>query len=99
MRKSIQITLIALALSTAASAANAVGCVSGAIVGGAAGHMVKHGFLGAVGGCYVGHEMAKKQKAQAQQEAIARQNAQTTGAGATAAPAGAATGQTRANPF
>ena len=44
------------------------GCVGGAVVGGVAGHMAGHHTgLGAVGGCAVGHHMAKikQQKAAA----------------------------------
>jgi hypothetical protein len=41
-----------------AKPAHAIGCVSGAIVGGAAGHMVHHGVLGAMAGCAAGHHAA-----------------------------------------
>ena len=54
----------ALALGSVAEA----GCVGGAVVGGVAGHMAgHHAGVGAVGGCAVGHHMAKKkQRAQAE---------------------------------
>lgn len=46
------------------AAANAEGCLSGAAVGGVAGHVAgHHGVLGAVAGCAVGHhEAAKKER-------------------------------------
>ncbi|MFL5283565.1 MAG: hypothetical protein ACJ8AW_21885 [Rhodopila sp.] len=37
----------------------AVGCISGGLAGAAAGHMVHHGVLGAIGGCIAGHEYHK----------------------------------------
>jgi len=40
--------------------ADAKGCINGAIVGGAAGHMAGHGKLGAAAGCVVGHHEANK---------------------------------------
>ena len=54
---------LAGSLLAAAPAANA-GCLGGAVVGGVAGHMAgHHAGLGAVGGCAVGHHMAKKKQA------------------------------------
>jgi uncharacterized protein YcfJ len=41
-------------------AADAKGCIKGAIIGGAAGHMTGHGKLGAAAGCVVGHHEANK---------------------------------------
>jgi outer membrane lipoprotein SlyB len=54
----------ALALSLLASpgSAEAKGCIKGAIVGGAAGHLAHHGVLGAIGGCVVGHHMASEKE-------------------------------------
>ena len=55
-------TILALAaiglLATGVSSADAKGCLTGAAVGGVAGHMAGHGVLGAAGGCAVGHHMA-----------------------------------------
>ena len=49
-----------LSLAATAGAAQAHGCVKGAVVGGVAGHMAgKHTTAGVVGGCVVGHHMAK----------------------------------------
>ncbi len=63
------------------SAAEAKGCIKGALVGGVAGHfMHRHTLLGAAAGCIVGHHLAHKkeqeqkaaaQKAQAQHAAAA----------------------------
>ncbi|HEX4408768.1 MAG TPA: hypothetical protein VH206_08350 [Xanthobacteraceae bacterium] len=52
-----------LALALTAASADAKGCIKGAIVGGAAGHLAHHTFLGAAAGCVIGHhEAAKKEK-------------------------------------
>ena len=55
-----------LMLAMAAPAANAKGCIKGAVVGGAAGHYVGsgHGALGAAAGCLVGRHHANKQERQ-----------------------------------
>jgi hypothetical protein len=46
---------------TMAIPADAKGCVKGALVGGAAGHMAgHHGLLGAAAGCAIGHHEARK---------------------------------------
>ena len=42
-----------------AAPADAAGCLKGAIVGGVAGHLAHHTIVGALGGCIIGHEMAK----------------------------------------
>jgi len=62
---------LALAVSGLASSAGAVGCISGAVVGGVGAHYALHGkhtVAGAVVGCAVGHHMAveakKKKKAE-----------------------------------
>ncbi len=53
------VTALSLAVGGVAGSANAVGCVSGAVVGGVAGHMAHHHtVLGAAAGCAVGHHMA-----------------------------------------
>ena len=65
-----------------ASAAEAKGCLKGAVVGGVAGHfMHRHTVLGAVAGCVIGHHMAvtkeRQEKAQQkQQQAAQHQNPQ-----------------------
>ena len=65
--------IVAAALALAApaillpSAAEAKGCLKGALVGGVAGHMVHHGVLGAIGGCVVGHHMANERNPQPSQ--------------------------------
>ena len=51
-----------LGLVAASNSAQAVGCVSGAVVGGAAGHVVHHTVAGMVGGCIAGHEAHKALK-------------------------------------
>jgi hypothetical protein len=38
------------------------GCIKGALVGGVAGHVAHHFFLGAVTGCIAGHHLAKKRE-------------------------------------
>ncbi len=57
------VTIIAAGLALAAAgagAAEAKGCLKGAVVGGIAGHMAgKHTTAGVIGGCAVGHHMAK----------------------------------------
>jgi hypothetical protein len=52
-----------LALAAAVPAANATGCLKGAVVGGVAGHFVGkgHGLLGAGAGCAIGHHESNKQ--------------------------------------
>ena len=56
-----------LAATSLPMTAQAAGCVSGAAVGGVAGHLAgHHGVLGAAAGCAVGHhENAKQQRAAA----------------------------------
>ncbi len=73
----MKIVILAASLGIAAGgvagSANAVGCLSGAVVGGVAGHMAHHhGLLGAAAGCAVGHHMAvvaKRKKLAARQAA------------------------------
>ena len=53
-------TIAAGALLTIAGAANARGCISGAAVGGVAGHVAgKHAVLGAAAGCAINHHRDK----------------------------------------
>jgi hypothetical protein len=47
--------------------AAAVGCLSGAVVGGVGGHVVHHGVLGAIAGCAVGHHMAGQERRESEQ--------------------------------
>ena len=64
MRKLVY-SLAALALLGSVGTASA-GCLTGAAVGGVAGHMAgKHGMLGAAAGCVIGRHHANK-KAQQQ---------------------------------
>src|SRR5689334_24649770 len=59
--KALAIAAIGTAMLVAAPAANAKGCIKGALVGGTAGHFVgHHGILGAAAGCLVGHHYANK---------------------------------------
>ena len=51
-------TIVTLALASVSSA-DAKGCIKGAIIGGAAGHLAHHGVLGAAAGCIIGHHQAK----------------------------------------
>ena len=50
------VALVAVAAVAAPQQAHAIGCLSGAAVGGVAGHVAgHHGVLGAAAGCAVGH--------------------------------------------
>jgi outer membrane lipoprotein SlyB len=69
---------LALALTGVASSANAVGCLSGAVAGGVAGHFVRtgpnqhrHTMMGAAAGCVAGHELKMHQKRAAAAKAAA----------------------------
>jgi outer membrane lipoprotein SlyB len=60
---------LAVALTGVAGSANAVGCLSGAVAGGVAGHFVRtgpnhkrHTLAGAAAGCVAGHMMKEHQK-------------------------------------
>lgn len=56
------VLIAALSVVAVAGAAQA-GCLTGAAVGGVAGHYAgRHTGVGIVGGCVVGHEMAKKKQ-------------------------------------
>ena len=70
MKKMLIVASMVLGVGGMATTAQA-GCVTGAAVGGVAGHVAgKHGVLGAAVGCAVGHhKAAKDKKAQAQQPA------------------------------
>ena len=58
----------ALLLTAQTVTADAKGCIKGALVCGAAGHMVGHGKMGAAAGCVIGHHNANKKQQQQQQE-------------------------------
>lgn len=65
------------ALAISATPAHAVGCLSGAAVGGVAGHVAgHHGFLGAAAGCAVGHHQAVKNRRDADAARAAQQQQQ-----------------------
>lgn len=68
--------VLALAFTLTHGPAHAIGCFSGAVLGGIAGHMAHHGVIGALGGCVAGHEYNKSQ--QQQQEEKERDTHQTT---------------------
>lgn len=57
--RSIIYSIAALAFIGSVNMASA-GCLTGAAVGGIAGHMAGHGKVGAAAGCAVGHHNAKK---------------------------------------
>ena len=50
---------LSLAIGLMAVPADAKGCIKGAIIGGAAGHLAHHGLIGAAAGCVIGHHHAK----------------------------------------
>ena len=60
----MKLTAVAMALvavlALGGSGAQARGCVKGAVVGGIAGHLVHHGWLGAAAGCAIGHHEATR---------------------------------------
>jgi len=61
MKTILTCTVLALGIAISSGAADAKGCIKGALVGGAAGHYAHHhGFLGAAAGCVIGHHMANK---------------------------------------
>lgn len=67
MKAIIGATAFALAIAMAAVPANAKGCIKGAVVSGAAGHVAgHHGILGAAAGCAISHHEANKKAKQAQ---------------------------------
>ena len=58
MQRALFGLLVSGALVFAASAAEARGCIRGALVGGVAGHYVHHPLLGALAGCVAGRTVA-----------------------------------------
>ena len=53
---------LSLAMGLTAVPADAKGCLKGAIIGGAAGHLAHHGLIGAAAGCVIGHHHAKQRE-------------------------------------
>ncbi|HEV7159366.1 MAG TPA: hypothetical protein VGN38_13495 [Caulobacteraceae bacterium] len=73
---------LAVALAGFSGPANAVGCLSGAVAGGVAGHFVRtgpahhrHTLTGAAAGCVAGHMMKMHQKKVARERAAAQMQA------------------------
>jgi outer membrane lipoprotein SlyB len=69
---------VALATGGIASSAGAVGCLSGAVAGGVAGHFVRtgpnhkrHTLAGAAAGCVAGHMLKEHEKKVAREHAMA----------------------------
>lgn len=60
MTKAIVCAATLLAFVGYGGAAEAKGCIKGALVGGIAGKMAGHGKVGAAAGCAVGHHRAAK---------------------------------------
>ena len=57
----IVVAALTLPLSVVTDQAEAKGCLKGAVVGGAVGHVARrHGVIGAAIGCAIGHHRAKK---------------------------------------
>ncbi len=67
-RKTIYTLALTMMLSVS-KLAHAEGCLKGAAVGAAAGHLKHHAVLGAVAGCAVGHHLAAKAKEEKAQTA------------------------------
>ena len=77
----MRILLIAglIGLAALPAPAHAIGCASGAVVGGIGGHFAgRHGLLGAAAGCAIGHHEAVKREREraASQTAESRQREQ-----------------------
>jgi hypothetical protein len=70
MKAILTCAILAFAIVGTSGAADAKGCIKGAVVGGAAGHFAHHhGVLGAAVGCAIGHHEASK-------NAVVKQNQQ-----------------------
>jgi hypothetical protein len=65
VKKIIGCAALAIAIASMTTiAADAKGCIKGALVGGTAGHFAgHHGLIGAAAGCAIGHHEANKPKA------------------------------------
>ena len=64
------LVILALVFATA-TAAEAKGCLTGALAGGVAGHYVHHTVTGAIAGCYMGHHIAHQKQPQSHQPQVA----------------------------
>ena len=67
MKRIVLAAACALSIGAAANvpSAEAAGCLSGAAIGGTAGHFAgHHALLGAAAGCYIGHHEANRRAAQ-----------------------------------
>jgi hypothetical protein len=61
MKAILTCAVLALGIAMMSGAAEAKGCIKGAVVGGAAGHFAHHhGLIGAAAGCAIGHHEANK---------------------------------------
>jgi uncharacterized protein YfiM (DUF2279 family) len=68
------VALVAIGSAAIPSDAYAIGCLSGAAVGGVAGHYAgHHGLLGAAAGCAVGHHEHVVQRRRAEEGAYSQQ--------------------------
>ena len=68
MKTIIASAAVALSL-LGGGAAEAKGCIKGALVGGVAGHYAgRHGFLGAAAGCVIGRHAARRNQRDSQYE-------------------------------
>ncbi len=62
MRIAVKASAIAIVTLMSVGAAEAKGCIKGAIIGGVAGHyLAERGVVGAVAGCLAGRALAKRQ--------------------------------------
>lgn len=95
MRNFTAAAILLTGLAGLSQPAQAIGCVSGAVLGGAAGHVAgHHGLLGAAAGCYAGHHAAvvrnRNLAAQRiQQQQMQNQPTPVQGTEATFSPTGA----------
>jgi hypothetical protein len=75
---------LVLTAATASAPAQAEGCLKGAAIGGFAGHMAGHGWLGAGAGCVIGrHEANRREREEMRRNAMedARQEREFGGGG------------------
>ncbi len=67
LRRALVTLSAALAGAAFTTPAQAIGCLSGGAAGAVAGHVAgHHAVLGALGGCFLGHELAVKKKREAE---------------------------------
>ncbi len=59
--RNLMVSVLCAATLLSAPAAQARGCIKGAIVGGLAGHVAHHGLLGAAAGCVAGRAISHHQ--------------------------------------